>query len=143
MKKSSTNPVRVSSALLFACRAGGSICFRALRSLVAISLASLLLGGCAIDVANRYYSTRTYPPKPPEQVQILRKTPARAYEVIADFQSKWDSPEGVRAKAAKIGADAVIISTPGGQYRTDQQWAGQDSYAGSSERICGTAIVFK
>ncbi len=105
--------------------------------------ATVLLTGCATDVANRYYASTTYRPKDPAKVQILRREPSRPYEVIADFQSRWDTPEAVRAKAAKIGADAVIITQPGGYYRTDQEWAGRDPYAGSSPRICGTAIVFK
>jgi len=104
---------------------------------------AVFLSSCATDVANRYYSSRTYPPKAPEQVQILQKNPTRPFEVIADFQSNWDSPAGVRAKAAKIGADAVIISTPGGRYLTTDSWASQDSLAGTGGRICGTAIVFK
>ncbi len=105
--------------------------------------ATLPLAGCATDVANRYYSSTTHPPKNPSSVQILRREPSRPYEVIADFQSRWDTPEAVRAKAAKIGADAVIITQPGGYYRTDQEWAGRDPYAGSTARICGTAIVYK
>ncbi len=106
-------------------------------------LAALLLASCATDVANRYYASRTYPPKDSAKVEILHRKPSRPFEVIADFQSRWDTPESVRSKAAKIGADAVIIIQPGGHYRTDQQWAGRDPYAGSSPRICGTAIVFK
>jgi hypothetical protein len=104
---------------------------------------TLLLAGCATDVANRYYSATHYPSKDPAKVQVLRREPSRPYKVIADFQSRWDHPESLRVKAAKIGADAVIIVQPGGCYRTDQQWAGHDLYAGSSARICGTAIVYK
>lgn len=106
-------------------------------------VASLFLAACATDVANRYYSSAAHSPKSPEKVQILYREPGCPYEVIADFQSRWDTTEAVRAKAARIGADAVIITKPGGYYRTDQQWAGRDSFAGSSARICGTAIVFK
>lgn len=109
-----------------------------------LTLASVvLLASCATDVANRYYAATAYPPKDPAKVQILRKNPTRPFEVIADFQSKWESPESVRAKAAKIGADAVIISTPGGRYLTTDSWASQDSLSGTGGRICGTAIVYK
>ena len=96
-----------------------------------------------MDVAKRYYSYRSYPPKNPSEVQILRREPSRSYEVIADFQSRWETPAAMREKAAKIGADAVIIAQPGGHFDPTHQWAGQDSYAGTGGRICGTAIIFK
>ena len=115
---------------------------RIARTLAAATVA-FALTGCANDVANRYYASRTYPPKNPSQVEVLRWEPGRPYEVIADFQSRWDTPDAVREKAAKIGADAVIIVQPGGHYNTTQQWAGQNSPAGSSARICGTAIIYK
>ena len=113
-----------------------------LHTLAAVA-AVFVLAGCAVDVANRYYAAGKYPPKPPGQVQILHRNPTRPFEVIADFQSKFESPEAVRAKAAQIGADAVIISTPGGRYLTTDSWASSDSLASSGSRICGTAIVYK
>ncbi len=103
----------------------------------------LLSAGCASDVANRYYADRQYPPKSPEQVEILYRKPTRAYEVIADFQSRGESPESVRNKAAKLGADAVIIATLGGEYRLSDEWAGKDSRANTYSRIVGTAIIYK
>lgn len=115
---------------------------RSFSALVWFLLAGML-GSCATDVANRYYASRTYPPKVVADVDVLSETPKRPYEVIADFQSRWDSVDALRAKAAGIGADAVIIVQPGGYYRTDQQWAGRDPYAGSAARICGTAIIYK
>lgn len=115
---------------------------QSLPALVCFLLAGLL-SSCATDVANRYYASRTYPPKVVAEVNVLREAPTRPYEVIADFQSRWDSVGALRAKAAGIGADAIIIAQPGGYYRTDQQWAGRDPYAGSAARICGTAIIYK
>ena len=110
---------------------------------VTASMVVFVLAGCATDVANRYYAAGKYPPKPPEHVQILHRNPTRPFEVIADFQSKFESPEAVRDKAAQIGADAVIISTPGGRYLTTDSWASNDSLASSGSRICGTVIVYK
>ena len=115
---------------------------RVIHTLAAVA-AVFVLAGCAVDVANRYYAAGKYPPKPPGQVQILHRNPTRPFEVIADFQSKFESPEAVRDKAAQIGADAVIISTPGGRYLTTDAWASNDSLASSGSRICGTAIVYK
>ncbi len=103
----------------------------------------IALSACATDVANRYYASTTYPPKQPEQVEILRQSPSRPYEVIADFQSRGDSVKSVRNKAAKIGADAVIISTLGGYYELSEQWASSDAQSNTYSRICGTAIRYK
>jgi len=105
---------------------------------MAISLVS-----CATDVANRYYAGQNFPPKDPSEVVILRSAPNRPYEVIADFQSRGESEKSVRKKAAKIGADAVIISILGGYYNLSTQWASDDAHANTYTRICGTAIVYK
>ena len=70
----------------------------------------LLMAGCASDVANRYYGTAHYPPKPQSQVEILQRTPSRPFTVIADFQSRGETPEDLQLKASEIGADAVIVT---------------------------------
>jgi hypothetical protein len=103
----------------------------------------IALSACATDVANRYYSSTTYPPNSPDKVEILRQAPSCPYEVIADFQSRGESPKSVRNKAAKIGADAVIVTTFGGYYQFSDQWAASDSQMDSYTRICGTAIRYK
>ncbi len=109
---------------------------------VSVSLLGFLLGACATDVANRYYSSKQYPEKPPAQVQILSSNPSRPFEVIADFQSRGDTPESLRGKAAKIGADAIIIAGLGGNYDRSEEWAGKDRNESSYSRITGTAIVY-
>jgi hypothetical protein len=101
----------------------------------------LLAAGCATDVANRYYADRKYPPKPTEEVAILSAAPSRPYDVIADFQSRGDSPESLRRKAAQIGADAVIVSNVGGAVPFANEWADQPTYY--SAHIVGTAIRYK
>lgn len=101
-----------------------------------------LLVACATDVANRYYSSKQYPEKQPGQVQILSSNPSRPFEVIADFQSRGDTPESLRKKAAKIGADAIIIAGLGGVYDRSEEWAGKDRNESSYSRIAGTAIVY-
>ena len=105
--------------------------------------AVLSMASCATDVANRYYAGQTFPPKDPSEVAILRSAPNRPYEVIADFQSRGESEKSVRKKAAKIGADAVIISILGGYYNLSTQWASDHAHANTYTRICGTAIVYK
>lgn len=99
--------------------------------------------GCASDVANRYYKQERYTPKPVEQVDLLFSKPDRSFEVIADFQSRGESPEDYREKAARIGADAVIVTHLGGFYATDEQWAGTDRYKDRyHSHIIGTAIRY-
>jgi len=110
---------------------------------ILLSATAIFLTSCATDVANRYYSAKKYPPKDPQQVKILRQSPVQPYEVIADFQSRGESPNSIRNKAAKIGADAVIISTLGGYYQLSTEWASNDSQADTYMRICGTAIIYK
>lgn len=107
-----------------------------------VAVLGLLLGACASDVANRYYSSKQYPEKEPERVQILSANPSRPFEVIADFQSRGDTPESLRKKAAKIGADAIIIAGIGGVYNRSEEWAGKDRNEGSYSRITGTAIIY-
>lgn len=101
----------------------------------------IVFSGCAHDVANRYYGSAKYPAKQPSQVLLLNSRPSQNFEVIADFQSRGETPEDLREKAAQIGADAVIVSMLGGHYDRSHQWASQDT-AGTYSRIVGTAIIF-
>lgn len=119
--------------------------FMMIRKLSILSLLVLasLLAGCATDVANRYYGAEKFPAKDPKEVELLWQRPSREFTVIADFQSRGESPEAVRKKAAKIGADAVIISILGGLYDTSEQWAGSDRQGNTYSRITGTAIKYK
>lgn len=114
-----------------------------LRHLTLLVLSSmLLLGGCAQDVANRYYSAQTFPARPAGEVQVLWQKPTRAFTVIADFQSRGESPDDMRKKAAAIGADAVIISLLGGNYSRSEEWAGKDRHSTTYSRIAATAIKY-
>jgi len=110
---------------------------------IVILLLALALAGCATDVANRYYSDYHYPPRPTEEVAVLTNEPPRSYEVIADFQSRGDTAQTLRKKAALIGADAIIVTQLGGYYNSADQWAGHDSQSGTYSRIVGTAIKYK
>lgn len=103
----------------------------------------MLLVSCATDVANRYYGPEKYQPKNPNEVEILWKKPSRDFFVIADFQSRGESPEAIRKKAARIGADAVIISILGGNYSLNEVWAGSDRQSNTYSRITGTAVKYK
>ena len=116
---------------------------RQLRIILILLAAGVACPSCASDVANRYYAKTTYPPKPVDQVILLDRAPERPYDVIADFQSRGESPEDMRRRAAEIGADAVIVTTLGGYYSSDEEWARQKNYNTIYTRIVGTAIRFK
>lgn len=117
---------------------------RNLTSLFALTI----LAACASDVANRYYSNRKFSPVPVSEVQLLWDKPDRPFEVIADFQSRGETPTAIRKKGAAIGADAVIVSIVGGDYSLFEQWADHDGHANpdprfdGSARINGTAIKY-
>lgn len=102
-----------------------------------------LFCSCAYDVANRYYGKTKYPAKKSNEVELLSTPPNRPYEVIADFQSRGESPEDMRHKAADVGADAVIVSILGGYVSRGDEWAGSDSYSHTYSRIAGTAIMYR
>jgi uncharacterized protein YbjQ (UPF0145 family) len=84
-----------------------------------------------------------YPSKLPDEVELLRECPTRPYDVIADFQSRGETAEDMRRKAAQIGADAVIVSTLGGYRAIGEEWAGEDSYSNTYTRITATAIKYR
>lgn len=103
---------------------------------------SATLSGCAVDVANRYYATERYAPRNTKDVDLLYRAPARKFTVIADFQSRGESAESMRKRAAKIGADAIIVTPLGGLYSPSEQWAASDRMSGSYSRLVGTAIKY-
>ena len=78
-----------------------------------------------------------------EDVLILDSKPTKPFVIIADFQSRGETPSDLQAKAAKIGADAVIVSQVGGYYSLEEEWASKDRYKGEfHDHILGTAIKF-
>lgn len=114
-----------------------------LQNRVGVGIAALLLCSCATDVANRYYSSERFPARNPKDVEILFRQPTQKFDAIADLQSRNESPRGMRNRAAKIGADAVIVTPLGGYYSLGDEWAGADSMSGTYTRLVGTAIKYK
>jgi hypothetical protein len=113
-----------------------------MRYQLALTVLVAALSGCATDVANRYYLAEKYPERSPSEVALLSRKPPQDFIVMADFQSRGESPEDMRTKAAKIGADAVIVSTLGG-FNSGEQWADEERKLKGYTRIVGTAIKFK
>ncbi len=112
-------------------------------SIACAAVAVIALVGCASDVANRFYGGERFAARPVEQVALLWQKPERPFTVIADFQSRGESPKDLQKKAAAIGADAVIVSLLGGHYSGKEEWAGEDRYSNTYSRIAGTAIKYE
>lgn len=105
--------------------------------------ALVFLTSCVTDVASRYYADRKYAPNPVEKVEILRGRPSKPFDVIADFQSRGESFQSMRKRAAEIGGDAVIITMLGGYASLSSEWAGDDPYSSYYSRLVGTVIRYK
>lgn len=112
---------------------------------------TFVLNGCVADQAFRYYSDTKYPAKEREEVEVLWAKPERPFSVIADFQarraslfqSRQDAGKFMQARAAEIGADAVIVGAYGGYRARSDKWAGKDSHSASFSRFTGTAIRYR
>ena len=85
-------------------------------SIMAASTA-IQLAGCAGSAVQ--VSAHKYPPVSPDAVQVLYQEPRKPYEVLAlvdqqgsgfDFSATNTLP-GLRKQAAKVGADAVIVTS--------------------------------
>ncbi len=81
---------------------------RRVSALLAVMVVTGLLGSCGPKVM--------LPPVAPEDVEVLTEEPDEEFEVIADIrqQAATDTPRrdliaGAREKAAKYGADAMLI----------------------------------
>ena len=109
---------------------------------LALAVGLLLVCSCASDVANRYYAAEHYPAKKTREVEVLFKNPVRPYNVIADFQAHDAGVVTMRRQAAKIGADAVIVSLLGGRF--SGEWADEKNWSNETySRVTGTAIRYK
>ena len=105
-------------------------------------LASILLAGCVTDQAHRVYvPENSYPAKNPAEIEILTKKPDRDFIVIADLQARGKALNEFRTIAARMGADAIIVSYLGGEVRSTE-WAGKDE-GKTYTRIAATAIKYK
>ena len=107
---------------------------------------------CVSDLSYRYYgSTPVVSAKAQKAVEILYESPLAAYEAIADFQGRGSSDliAQFQKEAAKISADAIIITTSSEDYDRSTQWAGsginKDKHLDkfTNRRIFGTAIIYK
>ena len=105
---------------------------RILKVFASFATISMLLTGCAsIDVTKT--SSAFYNPTDPNTVEILKTRPEKPFEELGSVTATgFGSTEeavmhnGIRAKAAPLGASAVILTSEGivpegyGQYK---RWA--------------------
>lgn len=77
-----------------------------------LALLFMVLTGCAADITVMRYSNTVYPPRP--DVEVLDAKPERPYEVIAIMNAEEDEDAiiNLRAQAAQLGADAMILLRP-------------------------------
>lgn len=97
-----------------------------------LALSVLILGGCAaVDITKT--ASGFYEPTDPNKVEILKTKPDRKFVELGTLTvTGFDSQEtakmhnAIRAKAAPLGANGVIITdegmTPGG-WGTYKRWA--------------------
>ena len=113
-----------------------------MRKVLVAVLCTVAITACVSDQAYRaYVSEGTYPARDVSQVEILYQKPSREFVVVADLQARGHAEDQFRDEAARLGADAVIISRLGG-YVGDATWADGDN-GNSYSRIIGTAIKYK
>ena len=93
------------------------------------ALAALLLVGCTTVEVTRTTKEK-FPRTKVAEVQILKTTPAQAYDeigtvAVSGFKIKEASKmhQQLREKAAAVGADAVILTTENLDPKKDEYWA--------------------
>lgn len=80
----------------------------------------VLLGACSSTVDVTKTHKGSYDPTDPNEVEVLKTIPARPYEELGTVTASGFSPSdtaklhnGVRSKAAELGAHAVILTDEG------------------------------
>lgn len=110
------------------------------KHILAVGAAICILSGCAsVDITKT--AKGFHDPTSPADVMILKTRPEKSYEELGVLTVTGFAPSetakmhnAIRAKAAPLGADAVIITDEG--IYTDP-WAGPVKYAS------GVAIAYK
>lgn len=88
-----------------------------MKRLVLILLALSLFGCFTASV--KLTTNEKFPPTDPEQVELFFEIPNRPYQEIGIVSASWDfgyvlqAINTLRAKAAEVGADAVILRQAG------------------------------
>ena len=106
-----------------------------MQKMVTLSLGLLLLWGCAgcANVQVLRLTSETFPPREVQDVAILSQFPSQQYEKVAELSETSSSDNVAKLqrhildKAAELGADAVVFSTP--VTRVEQRVSYQPAYS--------------
>ena len=111
-----------------------------LASLLGLTLLAWT-AGCAATVDVTKTHKGSYDPTDPNEVEVLKTRPERSYEELGTVTASGFSPSdtaklhnGVRAKAAELGAHAVILTEEG---------LIPDGWGGAKKWATGVAIRYK
>lgn len=127
-----------------------------LRGLLLLAVAGLLLSCATIDATmTRYVGAPHFPPSNPATVEILRIEPIRPHErlgeIVVDASTEPAPPiaeveDKLRAEAAKLGADAVVVVLdrvqPVGAF-VSGPWFGRDVDVIKGRKVVGVAIKYR
>jgi len=87
--------------------------------------------------------TERFAPRDPQEVELLWDKPQEDYVVIGHFHSRGDSPKSIRKRAARIGADAVIVTPLAGESVKVDTPSRMPQLSRPYSRIVGEAIRYK
>ena len=121
-----------------------------------VALACLLVSCASIDATTtQYVGAPHFPPSNPAAVEILRTEPIRPHErlgeVVVDASTEPAPPiaeveDKLRAEAAKLGADAVVVVVdrvqPVGAFVSGPWW-GRDVDVIKGRKVVGVAIKYR
>ena len=126
------------------------------RGVLLVALACLLVSCASIDATTtQYVGAPHFPPSNPAAVEILRTEPMRPHErlgeVVVDASTEPAPPiaeveDKLRAEAAKLGADAVVVVVdrvqPVGAFVSGPWW-GRDVDVIKGRKVVGVAIKYR
>jgi hypothetical protein len=137
-------------------RRGSSLFSGVVIGVVVVACAGLLAACATVDATSTQYVGAPHPPPTdPANVAILRAEPGRPHdrlgEVVVDASTEPPPPIAdveakMRAEAAKLGADAVVIVldrvVPTGVYVSGPWW-GRSVDTVTGRKIVGVAIKYR
>jgi hypothetical protein len=127
-----------------------------LRGLLLLVVAGVLVSCATIDATTtQYVGAPHFPPSDPAAVAILRSEPIRPHErlgeIVVDASTEPAPPiaeveDKLRAEAAKLGADAVVVVLdrvqPVGAF-VSGPWFGRDVDVIKGRKVVGVAIKYR
>jgi hypothetical protein len=127
-----------------------------LRGLLLLVVAGVLVSCATIDATTtQYVGAPHFPPSNPATVEILRSEPIRPHErlgeIVVDASTEPAPPiaeveDKLRAEAAKLGADAVVVVLdrvqPVGAF-VSGPWFGRDVDVIKGRKVVGVAIKYR